>query len=124
MRWYITMDKIIAKGLYFSGCHGILPAEKAKPQPFIVDLELWLDLKPAANNDDISLTVNYDQVFHEVGRIVEERSFNLIETLAETIAEQILEKYPVEAVEIAVYKPQAPVAGNFEHFAVKIIRFR
>lgn len=124
MRWYIAMDKIIAKGLYFSGCHGILPAEKTTPQPFIVDLELWLDLKSAANNDDISLTVNYDQLFHEVGQIVEEKSFNLIETLAETIAGQILKKYPVEAVEITVYKPQAPVRGNFEHFAVKMIRFR
>lgn len=118
------MDKIIAKGLSFSGCHGILPAEKATPQPFIVDLELWLDLHPAALNDDINMTVNYDQLFHVVGRIVEEKSFNLIETLAETIAGQILKNYPVEAVEITVYKPQAPVTGEFEYFAAKIIRFR
>lgn len=118
------MDKIIAKGLSFFGCHGIMPDEKTKPQPFIIDLELWLDLQTAALNDDINMTVNYDHLFHEVGRIVKENSFNLIETLAETIAGQILENYPVEAVEITVYKPKAPVSGNFKYFAVKMIRFR
>jgi dihydroneopterin aldolase len=118
------MDKIIAKGLTFSGCHGVLPTEKTTPQTFIIDLELWLDLKLAARNDDINFTVNYDQLFHQVERIVKEESFNLIETLAETIAQKIINDYPVEAVEITVYKPQAPVSGNFDHFAVKMIRFR
>ncbi len=118
------MDKIIAKGLSYLGCHGILPAEKEIPQEFIVDLELWLDLHPAAAADDIKKTVDYDRLFHEVGQIVEKKSFHLIETLAENIAGYILDNYSVEAVEIAVYKPQAPVKGNFEYFAVKMIRFR
>ncbi len=124
MQWYMPMDKIIAKGLCYSGCHGVLPEEKTTPQPFVIDLELWLDLQPAALHDDIDRTVSYDQIYTEVGKIVEKNSFNLIETLAETIARQILANYPVEAVDIKVYKPKAPVEGDFKYFAVKMIRFR
>lgn len=118
------MDKIIAKGLSYSGCHGILPREKTTPQPFVIDLELWVDLHEAALHDDISRTVDYDQIYTEVGEIVEKSSFNLIETLGETIANKILDNYPVAAVDITVYKPKAPVSGEFEYFAVKLIRFR
>lgn len=118
------MDKIIAKGLSFYGCHGVLALEKTEPQQFIIDVELWLDLLPAARSDDINLTVDYGQLYHLVQRIVETESYNLIETLAENITRHILEEYPVKAVEIAVYKPQAPVKGNFDYFAVKMVRFK
>lgn len=124
MRWYMLMDKLIAKGLSYSGCHGVLLEEKTTPQPFVIDLELWLDLHGAALYDDINRTVNYDHLHRDVGKIVEENCFNLIETLAETIAGQILANYPVKAVEITVYKPKAPVQGDFKYFAVKMIRFR
>lgn len=120
----MPMDKIIAKGLKYSGCHGVLPEEKTAPQPFVVDLELWIDLRDAALNDDIRMTVDYGEIYQLAGRIIQGNSFNLIETLAETIARQILASYPVEAVDITVYKPEAPVAGDFQHFAVKMIRFR
>ena len=118
------MDKIVARGLSFYGCHGVLPQEKTEPQQFIIDLELWLDLLPAAINDDINLTVDYGQLYHLVKRMVENEKYNLIETLAENITRQILEEYPIKAVEIAVYKPQAPVKGEFDYFAVKMIRFK
>lgn len=120
----MLMDKIIAKGLAYKGCHGILPQEKTSPQSFIVDLELWVDLRNAALHDDIGMTIDYADVYKEVGRIIADNSFNLIETLAENIARQILAAYPVEAVDITVYKPEAPVVGDFEYFAVKMIRFR
>ncbi len=124
MQGCMLMDKIIAKGLCYYGCHGVLPEEKTTPQPFEIDLELWLNLHPAALHDDIDRTVDYSQLYSHVGRIVEENCFNLIETLAETIAAQILTHYPVEAVDITVYKPKAPVEGDFKYFAVKMIRFR
>ena len=120
----MPMDKIIAKGLTYKSCHGLLSQEKNDPQPFIVDLELWLDLRDAALHDDIGMTVDYGEIYELVGSIIEGNSFNLIETLAETIAGQILAAYQVEAVDITVYKPEAPVAGDFEYFAVKMIRFR
>lgn len=116
------MDRIIAKGLSFYGCHGCLEEEKVNPQKFVVDLVLYKDLRPAANADDLKLTVNYDKIFHDVRKIVEKESYNLIETLAEKIAGFILSQYTADRVEVTVYKPQAPVEGEFQYFAVKIER--
>ncbi len=116
------MDKIIARGLKFKGCHGVLEIEQQTPQDFIIDLELYLDLAPAGLKDELELTVDYDQVFHAVRKIVENKSYKLIETLAENIARAILEKFVVSAVEVTVYKPNAPVDGIFDYFAVKIMR--
>ena len=119
------MDKIILKGLSFWGCHGLFPEEKDKPQPFKVDLVLFHDLKTAARSDDINATVDYGRVFQEVGQIVEQSSFNLIETLAEEISCRILQVFPLlSAVETTVYKPQAPIKGEFDYMAVQILRCR
>lgn len=116
------MDKIIGKGLSFMACHGVLPEEKVTPQKFIVDLELYKDLRQAGLSDDLSKTINYDEVYQDVKEIVEGNSFDLIEKLAETIADNILNKYPISAIKVIVYKPNAPVNGEFEYFAVDIYR--
>lgn len=119
----MNRDKIIAQGMQFFGCHGVLPEEKNKPQPFLVDVEMSLDLAAAGRSDNLADTVSYDEIFHAVRQIVEDRSFNLIEALAETIAETLLSGFPLQEVEVTVYKPQAPVEGKFNYFAVKIKRF-
>jgi len=119
------MDKIMARGLTFMACHGVLAEEKVQPQTFRIDLDLYLDLEPAGRSDDLQDTVSYAEVFDEVRQIVENESYNLLETLAEKIAAALLSGYPLlTGVEITVYKPHAPVAGEFDYFAVNIKRFR
>jgi dihydroneopterin aldolase len=119
------MDSIIARGLTFQGCHGVLPQEKTIPQTFQVDVEIFLDLQPAGIYDDLQKTVDYDQVFHIVEKIVVEESFALIEALAEQIAQSLLSAFSIiNSLEVTVYKPQAPVQGEFGYFAVKIKRFK
>lgn len=118
------MDKIMARRLRFYGCHGVLEEEKKRRQPFEVDLDLYLDLQHAGFSDDLQQTVNYDQAFHLVRVIVEQEHFNLIEALAERIAAAVLAEFPVQEVEVTLYKPEAPVAGEFKYFAVKIHRLR
>ncbi|WP_054695069.1 dihydroneopterin aldolase [Syntrophomonas palmitatica] len=118
------MDKIIARGLQFKGCHGVLPQEKLQAQPFKVDLELFMDLEKASREDDIGYTVDYARIYELVRDIVENKSFNLIEALAGDIAANILDKFPVQTVEITVYKPEAPLEGEFEYFAVRLRRER
>lgn len=118
------MDKILARGLRFRGCHGVLPSEKTNPQDFLVDLELNLDLRAAGRMDRVELTVDYSQVFDLVRTMVEEKTFNLIEALADNIANKIIECFPVQSVKVTVYKPQAPVEGEFDYFAVCICRER
>ena len=117
------MDKIIARGLTFRACHGVGAQEKLVPQTFRIDLELGLDLQTAGIIDDLASTVNYDSVYHVVESIVLVRSYNLIEALAEDIAATLLAKFArLKTVQVTVYKPEAPVQGEFEYFAVQINR--
>jgi len=122
MRLGVQMDKILAKGLCFRGCHGVLAQEKIIPQKFIIDLEMDTDFTQAVESDDISRTVDYSEVYNEIRQIIEEQSFNLLETLANYIATRLLEKFNLQAVELTLYKPEAPVEGVFDYFAVKIKR--
>jgi dihydroneopterin aldolase len=117
------MDKLIARGMTFMGCHGALPEEKINPQPFKIDLDMYLDLSSAGRQDDLRLTVDYAQVFDQVKKIVEGESYNLIEALAENIAASILYWFPLSGIKVTVYKPDAPVNGEFNYFAVTIERF-
>lgn len=116
------MDKIILEGLEFYGYHGVLPEEQSLGQRFIVDLELYLDLRPAGISDDPDLTVNYARVFELVESIVGGRPYRLIESVAEAIASAVLEHFPVKELMVRVKKPQAPVPGKFTWMAVEIRR--
>lgn len=119
----MKMDKIIAKGLKFQGFHGVLKVEKQTKQPFIIDLEIFKDLYKAGISDSLDYTVSYAEVYSVVKRIVENESYNLLETLAENIAAAILLQFPVRGIKIRVSKPQAPISGEFDYFAVEILRF-
>ncbi|NSW82963.1 MAG: dihydroneopterin aldolase [Syntrophothermus sp.] len=118
------MDKLMLMGMEFWGCHGVLPEERQKKQPFLVDAVLYLDTRAAAAADSLEATVDYAAVFGTIRRVVEDTQVNLIETLAENVARSIIEEYPVEAVEITVKKPRAPMPGKLEHVAVCIYRRR
>lgn len=122
MRLKMLMDSIIAKGLKFMACHGVLAEEKTQKQEFIVDVELFYDLSVAGVSDDLNDSINYDKVYQQVKKIVENEQYNLIEALAENIAASLLMLFPIESLELSLYKPQAPVIGDFEYFAVKIYR--
>jgi dihydroneopterin aldolase len=119
------MDSIIARGLIFQGCHGVEEIEKTQPQEFKIDLELFLDLEKAGKTDDLENTIDYGRVFQLVKQITEKESFNLIEALADRIARVLLHSFPLlQGLEVTIYKPQAPVSGKFDYFAVKIKRFQ
>ena len=65
------MDKIYFNQMEFYGYHGVYPEENKLGQRFIVDLELYLDLNPAAETDDIEHTINYAEVYQLCKSIVE-----------------------------------------------------
>ncbi|WP_350343067.1 dihydroneopterin aldolase [Proteinivorax tanatarense] len=117
------MDKIIMKNMYFYGNHGVLEEEKALGQKFIVDIELFLDIKKAGVTDDVNETVSYAEVFELIQILVEKERYHLLEALAENIAQKVLDKFAkVLAIDVTVKKPEAPVKGKFDYFAVEIRR--
>jgi dihydroneopterin aldolase len=119
-------DRILLEGMVFHGRHGTLPAERELGQPFVVDVELRLDLRPAGLSDDLSQTVDYGEVHKQVKEIVEGPPVNLTETLAERIAATVLEEHPpVEAVRVKVAKPHVRLGETIlEGSAVEILRRR
>lgn len=117
------MDKITAKGMRFFGCHGVEEREKTNPQPFIIDCELWLNLRPAGLSNELIDTVNYAEMYQLIKEIIENQCFNLLEALAENIAAVLLKTYKPEKVVITVAKPQPPLLGKFDYFSVTIERW-
>ena len=117
-------DRITLRGMRFMGRHGVAPEERAEAQPFEVDLVLRLDLSRAAASDELADTVDYATVFVLARRIVEGRSFHLLEALAAAIADGVLATFPVDEVEARVRKPKAPLPGAFETVEVRVRRQR
>ncbi|MER3418451.1 MAG: dihydroneopterin aldolase [Chloroflexota bacterium] len=108
----------------FEGRHGLLEAEQTNAQPFLVDVELLLNLQPAGVEDDISLTVDYREVYATCRQIVESTSFRLVEALAEAIAHELLAALPAAEVGVRVSKPQVDLGGPVEFVGVEVWRTR
>lgn len=120
-------DRLSLLGMRFSGRHGVHAEEKETAQPFEVDLVLHADLAAAAARDDLAATVDYGGLFELTRAIVEGRSFDLIEALAGAIAQAALaatDPAIVEAVEVRVRKPEAPLDGTFDTVEVALLRRR
>lgn len=119
------MDRIFLRGMRFMACHGVLPHEREIPQPFEVDVELGLSLRAAGESDDLGNTVNYAKVYRTVSSIMNEGSKQLIEAVAEEIADDLLRDFDVlRWVRVTVHKPIAPIDGIFSDVGVTILRRR
>lgn len=122
----MNQDRILLEGMVFHGLHGTLPAERDLGQPFIVDIEMRLDLRPAGVSDDLTRSVDYGEVHRRAREIVEGPPVNLTETLAEKIAAEILDNHPpVETVRVKVAKPHVRLGETvLKGSAVEILRTR
>ena len=119
-------DRILLEGMVFHGCHGVLPAERELGQPFVVDVEIYLDLRPAGRSDDLTKTVDYSEVHRLAKQIVEGEPADLTETVAERIASAVLEEHPLaDAVRVKVKKPHVRLGDTvLGGSAVQILRRR
>jgi dihydroneopterin aldolase len=117
-------DRILVRGIRAFGHHGVHPEERATGQPFVVDVELRLDLSVAAASDDVADTVHYGDLSGRVVAAVERDPVDLVETLAARVADVALSFPLVEEVEVTVHKPEAPVGVPFSDVAVVLVRTR
>ena len=117
-------DRIALRGLRAVGHHGVYAEERANGQPFLVDVVLEVDTRAAAASDEVTDTVHYGELAVRVVAVVEGEPVNLIETLAQRIADVCLADDRVDAVEVTVHKPEAPVGVEFSDIAVSIARRR
>lgn len=111
--------------MQFYGFHGLFPEENKLGQRFTVDVEMSVDLKKAGQTDDMLDSVHYGHAFDLVKRIVEGEAKNLIESVAEDIATQLLAQFElINACKVRVIKPDPPIAGHYQSVAVEIYRER
>lgn len=120
----VSRDRITLTGLKVQANHGVFDFERTNGQLFVIDLTVWLDLSPAALSDDLNNTVHYGELAEEVVAAVASDPVDLIETVAERVAQVVLAHAPVERVEVTVHKPQAPISVEFADVAVTIERSR
>ena len=117
------MDKIYIRDLEFIGYHGVFEEEKKIGQKFFVSLELTTNLRKAGLNDDITKTTHYGEVAESVKKIFFQKKYDLIETLAEDIAREILLNYPlIRELKLEIKKPWAPVGIPLKDVSVEITR--
>lgn len=115
-------DTIAVMGIRARGRHGVLDFEREMGQTFVVDVEMAVDIAQAGRSDDLAHTVDYGAVATEVAAIITGPPFQLIEALAESIAQQVKAFPGVDQVTVTVHKPYAPVTEVFEDVIVRITR--
>lgn len=117
------MDEIKISGLKVFAYHGVFEEEKKEGQNFIVNVTMHSDVRKSFRNDDIKSATNYADVCTTIKSSMTKESYNLIETAAEHVAEDILLTYRgIKSVDVEVCKPEAPINMEFENVSVTIHR--
>jgi 7,8-dihydroneopterin aldolase/epimerase/oxygenase len=117
-------DRITVRGITAHAHHGVYDWEREKGQTFRVDAVLELDTAPAAAGDDLDKTVNYAELAQRLHAVLTGEPVNLLETLAQRLADVCLADPLVDAVEITVHKPEADLGVPKDDVTVAIRRER
>lgn len=117
-----AQDELAITGLECFAHHGVFDFERRDGQVFVIDLVLGLDTAPAAASDDLRRTVDYGSLVGAVKAAVERDPVDLIETLAQRIADVCLLENRVEWVRVTVHKPNAPIDATYSDVALTITR--
>ena len=113
---------ISVEGIELRGRCGVTPEERAVGQLLVVDIRHEPVASPGAQSDDLSGTVDYGWVVDVVRDIVEDHEFNLLERLADVIAEAVWAPLDLAFLEVAVTKPAPPVAIPIAAARVEVVR--
>ena len=98
--------------------HGVYDFERARDQRFSADIVMWVET--AGATDDIAATVSYADIADEAMAVLTGTAVDLIETLAETIAERVMSHEGVVGTEVTVHKPDAPIDHPFADVSVTV----
>jgi dihydroneopterin aldolase len=117
-------DILLIEDIRFYGHHGVTPAQQEVGAWFSVNVELALDLTPAALSDDLGAGVDYGQVVRRVVEVGTGERVRLIERLAGLLCEALLREYPARDVTVVVRKVTAPLGGVAAVPGVRMTRSR
>lgn len=117
-------DRLRVSGIEVFAHHGVFEHERRDGQPFVIDLTIVLDTASAAAGDDLDSTVDYGSLVTDVVAAVAADPVDLIETVAQRVADVCLARPLVAEVEVTVHKPEAPIPATFSDVALTINRRR
>ncbi len=100
------MSRIFIEQLRVKGKHGVSDAEREREQEFLLDISIDFDTRAAVASDDLKDTVDYSYFRNAAKEVVGKRSFKLLETLADAIAQKVLEDSRVTAVSVCIRKTE------------------
>ena len=118
------VDRLRLQGIRARAHHGVFEAERRDGQEFVVDVEVGLDTRQAAGADDLAATVHYGDLAERLHSALTSDPVDLIETLAQRLADICLAEPPVAWVDVTVHKPQAPISVPFDDVSLTIHRRR
>lgn len=116
------MDKIFIRGLEVETIIGVHAWEQRTPRPLLLDLELGLELREAAASDRVRDAVDYQAFSEAVAGFVQSQPVALLETLAERLARQLFQQFPLLTLRLTITKPGA--VANVKAVGVEIERRR
>ncbi|MDX5406244.1 MAG: dihydroneopterin aldolase [Chromatiaceae bacterium] len=116
------MDIVFIKQLQVDTVIGVYDWEKAIQQRLLLDIALYTDVTAAADQDDIRLTLDYAVIAEKVTALITAQPIELIETVAERVAQMLLSEFATEKVEVTVSKPGA--VQQAQTVGVQIVRSR
>ena len=119
------VEKIIINNLKILARHGVYLSEKDVDGLFEINVVLWVNFKKAIKTDRVNNTVDYSAVISIVNDVFTENDYNLIETVASKICNEVLQIFPViKQIKINIKKPHAPISANFDSVEVEIKKRR
>ena len=117
------MDQIQIKNLEVFAKHGVFPEENVLGQKFVISAVLYTATREAGKTDDLTKSIHYGEISHWIKRFLEEHTYQLLETAAERLAEELLlQTERLERVRLQLQKPWAPIGLHLETVSVEIER--
>jgi dihydroneopterin aldolase len=115
-------DRIEVRGLELLAFCGVLPEEQDRRQPFSIDLDIYLDLSPAGESDELDDTVDYGAVAGLLAERVGSERYQLLERMAQRMAELVLGLPLVSGVTVTASKLRPPIPLHIGTTGVRIHR--
>jgi dihydroneopterin aldolase len=111
------------KNAIFYAYHGAHEEEQNMGGKFEADVDIYTDFSEAIKSDNLKLTINYHEVYKFINKLVHEKKYYLIETLAFNIADSLLKCYPsIQKIEVRVRKHSVPVGGVLDYVEAEVIK--
>jgi len=114
------MGKLILNNMKFYGYHGVGSFEKDNGGQFEVDLEMEFDMTAAMQTDNIEDTLDYTRVHKMISKVIENRKYNLLETLAGNILKTLFAEVDVDKAKVYLRKKYVPLEGVFDSVEVVV----